>query len=100
MLKKIEITVQDESKYSSKIRLNSEESWRKVISADGPDKTSFDSAKSVYFAIKFGVYASEFTITGKLPIFYCPLKIDNLRLPQFIAAKVSSENTDLRKLPD
>ncbi len=89
MLKKIEVTVQDESKYSSKIRLNPEENWRKVISADGPDKTSYDSTTRVYFAIKFGVYASEFTITGKLPVFYCPLKIDTPRLPQFIAAKVT-----------
>ena len=92
MLKKIEITVQDESKYSSKIRLNPEESWRKVISADGPDKTSYDSSKPVHFAIKFGVYASEFTITGKLPVFFSPLKIDTptSRLPQLIAAKVTS----------
>ncbi|CAG5095247.1 Oidioi.mRNA.OKI2018_I69.XSR.g14100.t1.cds [Oikopleura dioica] len=94
VLKKIVVSIQDESKYSSKVRLNAEADWRKVISSDHSDKSSFNYTEPIELGIVFGVYSTEFQITGKPLLFYCPFPPSNPQLPQFIAFKEFSVETE------
>ena len=61
-----------------------------MVSSDHSDKTSFNYTETIELGIVFGVYSTEFQITGKPLLFYPSLSPNHPdELPEFLAFKVA-----------